>query len=97
MDIVDLSEKGWVTPESSKALRSRVEVLLPMEEIGEHTTGEREEILIILEGEATIQLDGEDANLGTGFALFIPPKKVHNVKNLGQIPLRYMYVVSLAK
>jgi len=42
MDIVDLSEKGWVTPQSSKALRSRVEVLLPMEEIGEHTTGERE-------------------------------------------------------
>ena len=94
MEIVNLKERGWVTPEESKKIRSRVEVLQPGKEIGEHSTGGKEEIIIVLEGEATITIEGGEATVCDGFALFIPEGKVHNVSNKGSVPLRYMYVVA---
>lgn len=69
--------------------------LMPGEDVGEHSTGAHEETIIILEGRGEVQVDGHDhqhAEYGTVF--YVPPHMRHNVLNIGEVPLRYIYVVA---
>jgi quercetin dioxygenase-like cupin family protein len=93
MTISDLSP-GLVTPENSVCIRARVVELPPGEEVGEHTTHDNEEIIIILEGTASVISQGEAAIASKGQAVFIGQGEVHNIRNECDGILRYMYVRS---
>lgn len=64
------------------------------EEVGEHMTDKKEEVLYIIEGEALVEMEGEKEYLEAGSLVYIPPNKKHNVKNEADEDLKYMYVVS---
>jgi len=72
-------------------------VLKPGESAGEHTTGQHEEVLIILEGQGELwfknfpSLAAEEGHL-----LYVPPEAIHDVKNTGKTTLRYLYIVAPA-
>jgi mannose-6-phosphate isomerase-like protein (cupin superfamily) len=84
-----------VAPPISKVLKSGRVSLAPGEEVGEHVTDRREEILIILEGTATVVQKGEERLLSAGETCFIPENTRHNVKNRSGSPITYIYAVSL--
>lgn len=76
-------------------MRSGLVSLKPGEEIGEHSTENREESLIILSGEAQIFCAGHPAFTASAASLvYIPPHTAHNVKNPGKGQLKYVYIVS---
>jgi mannose-6-phosphate isomerase-like protein (cupin superfamily) len=74
--------------------------LKPGESCGQHSTGEREELLVFLAGKGLL-LIGEDEKdnfaVGEGKVCYIPPKTPHNVKNNSDKPLIYVYCVTPAK
>jgi|GEM_PF-2016375 len=71
--------------------------LRPGEEIGQHKTENREEIIIVLRGEATLVKEGEKTFLKERDVHFIGNGIVHNVKNESRKKLEYIYVVNKAK
>jgi len=77
-------------------IKSGFVVLKPQESVGEHVTEKREEVIIILDGQAQISCQGAEpitANKET--VIYIPAEKKHDIKNIGDELLRYVYVVSL--
>ena len=79
----------------AKGLRSGLVTLKPHELIGEHKTENKEEVIIILKGSATIYF-GKNKKLKAAqnsFA-YIPPETLHNVKNSGSKNLQYVYVTT---
>jgi quercetin dioxygenase-like cupin family protein len=61
--------------------------------VGEHTTGSGEEFILVLEGEATVRCGGEEKVVKKDEAAFIPKETVHDVKNLSEGKLVYVYFV----
>lgn len=89
------SERVIRPPESQKLKSGRVK-LEPGEEIGEHVTEKREEILVILKGEATVWKEGgEEKKVPAGGTHFVEEDVKHNVLNKGDKPLEYIYTVTL--
>lgn len=86
---------GWLTPGFSKALRSKVVVLPPGGVTPEHITVQREELLVVLDGEAEIVVEGESCKLCAGETMFIAEGKKHSVRNRGTAELRYLYAVAI--
>jgi mannose-6-phosphate isomerase-like protein (cupin superfamily) len=82
-------------PPVSERLKAGFVVLNPGEEMPEHKTSEKEEILVILEGEAEINIEGEQEIVSAQSCVFIPQEKNHKVKNCGENILKYVYVVSI--
>ena len=93
--VTSLEDPCLVTPEEAKRMRARVVTLEPGKEVGEHTTENREELVVVLEG--AIVLIGPDGEhpLKVGQAAFIPLNTVHNVMNRTKKQARYMYVLAL--
>jgi mannose-6-phosphate isomerase-like protein (cupin superfamily) len=52
---------------------------------------EQEEVYFILEGTAEMCLGEERRMMGTGQAVYIPPKVFHQITNIGATPLRMIY------
>ena len=72
----------------------RVE-LAPGEEIGEHSTGRHEEVLVVIDGTGQVHVEGHDPlTIRGGQEAYIPPQSTHNVRNTGEATLRYIYVVA---
>ncbi len=94
---VPLSRRGLITPEDARHLRGRVELKEPGEETGIHTTRGREEVLIVLEGTATVYLKKRRVKVRAGHSLFIEEGLSHNVRNEGRERVRYIYVRSMAE
>ena len=73
-------------------------ILKKGEEIGEHSTNDLEEVLVILKGKGQlvinkkVSLDFED-----NAALYVSPGTIHNVKNTGSGALEYVFITSNAK
>ncbi len=84
-----------IKPPASKVLKSGRVRLSPGEEVGEHVTDKREELLIVLKGTATLINSGETVILKEGETRYIREGVKHNVKNTSDKPLEYIYVVSL--
>ncbi len=84
-----------VRPPQSKYMKSSRVILAPGEEIGEHITDKREELIIILKGSAILTNGGGRIILNAGDARFVGEGVRHNVKNESKEPLEYVYVVSL--
>ena len=80
------------------ALRSGWVTLKENENVGEHNTGDLEEILIILEGEGELCINkSEKLNFKKNTALYVSPNTVHDVRNTGQKPLKYVFITCPAK
>ncbi len=88
------SKKSWLKPPLSQKIKSGYVILHKGEEIGEHTTDEREEVLYIIEGEATVTVEGNIQMAESGSVIYISPNKKHNVKNEADEDLKYIYVVT---
>jgi len=75
--------------------RSGQVVLKPGESVGEHSTKEKEELIVILEGEAEVSSEGNPLiHAQKDCVCYMPPETAHNVKNTGSGVLRYIYIVS---
>ncbi len=71
--------------------------LNPGESCGQHSTKEREELLVFLSGSGQAVIEGSDAfDVGSGKVAYIPPQTFHNIKNTGDEPLIYVYCVAPA-
>ena len=80
---------------SKKGLRAGLVVLKPKESIGEHKTGHKEEVIVILNGSATIYY-GKNKKIKAPRDTFayIAPETSHDVKNSGSKSLRYLYITA---
>ena len=65
--------------------------LLPGERIAEHYHPYSEEFLYLVEGELTVDLDGEATALVPGDALLVPPGTRHRLRNTGDVPVRCVF------
>ncbi len=88
------SAGSLLRPPTSERLKSGYVVLKPGETVGEHTTADREEMLIILAGHACIECEGERVELAANAVAFIPRDSRHNVINQSAEDLRYIYLVT---
>ena len=95
MEIIRLEGGCWLTPDDAAKIRSRCIVLGPGEAVGEHDTGEREEVIIVLEGTARAVVSGLEYDVPAGNAFFIGRDTVHDVRNDGGGSLKYVYCVAL--
>jgi mannose-6-phosphate isomerase-like protein (cupin superfamily) len=65
------------------------------EEVGQHSTNQREEMLIFLSGTGQLIIEqGQTFHIGKGKISYIPPNTQHNIKNTGSEPLIYIYCVA---
>ncbi|MGQ9583337.1 MAG: cupin domain-containing protein, partial [Thermoplasmatota archaeon] len=90
-----LRRRGLITPPSARYLRGRVVLMDAGEETGFHTASGKEEVLIVLDGAATVYLESRRLRVPVGHSLFIRESSTHNVRNEGPGLLRYVYVRSL--
>jgi mannose-6-phosphate isomerase-like protein (cupin superfamily) len=85
-------------PPESVTMRSGWVVLQPTSSVGLHSTENYEELIIILEGQATIMVkDRTSVVVESGNAFYCPPDTEHDVFNSGIEPLRYIYIVAEAR
>jgi mannose-6-phosphate isomerase-like protein (cupin superfamily) len=98
--VIDLN----VEPENQKLLsgspqtsgmRSGRVYLVPNQACGQHSTKDREELLVFLSGQGKLLIDEtESFDIGQGKVSYIPPDTIHDVKNTGSEPLVYVYCVA---
>lgn len=70
-------------------------VLPPGASIGRHRHGRNEELYLVLEGEGTMQLDGQSFPVRAGHVVLNRPGGEHGLVNTSQAPLR-LFVVEVA-
>ncbi len=81
----------------ARRLRAGLVTLAPGEDCGRHSTGDYEELLVILAGRGEAEVEGHGAfDVRAGQVLYVPRDAAHNVHNRGEAPLRYVYVVAPA-
>ena len=79
----------------SVAMHSGRVVLSPGKDVGKHSTGNHEELIVILSGEGELEVDGAGrTKIRAGMVAYNPPQTEHNVINTGKEPLAYVYVVA---
>lgn len=98
--VIDLNDK----PENQKLLsglpqtsgmRSGRVYLAPDQACGQHSTKDREELLVFLSGRGKLLIGKKDSfDIGHGKVSYIPPNTIHDVKNTGSEPLVYVYCVA---
>ena len=68
------------------------------QDVGEHTTSAKEEVIVVLNGKAEISFSGYPAlTAQTNSFIYIPAYTKHNVNNIGTKILRYVYIVTPLK
>ena len=83
-------------PPSTVRMKSGFVSLKPDETVGVHSTDNKEELIIVIEGEGEMVFEGYDSvRLARGITAYCPPYTTHNVINTGDKMLRYIYVVSV--
>jgi mannose-6-phosphate isomerase-like protein (cupin superfamily) len=84
-----------LTEENASRMRAGMVTLAPGEDCGRHSTEDCEELLIILEGRGEAEVEGFGAvAVAAWHVAYIPPGTFHNVRQRGDGPLRYVYVVA---
>ena len=88
---------GRLVPASAR-LRSRAMQLAPGDAIGWHSTKSREELLLVLSGILSLEVDASGRTrvrrLKAGTAIYLPSHVTHRVRNASRHPLRYVYVTA---
>lgn len=82
-------------PQTAGLCAGRV-VLAPGARMHRHTTGEHEELLVFLEGQAHVLAGQESFEMHAGEVLYIPPRTEHELENDGPGELRYIYAAAPA-
>ena len=84
-------------PPVSAGMKSGLVVLAPGKSVGKHSTGDHEEMVIVLEGAGQMVLaDGRRVDMSPAAVAYSPPGTEHDITNTGSGLLRYIYVVSRA-
>jgi len=84
-------------PPETVTMHSGLVTLAPGKSVGRHSTKDNEEILVILEGQGEYRITGGPTlRAQAGEAVYCPPQREHDMVNVGQGPLRYVYVVAKA-
>ncbi len=84
-------------PPETATMRSGLVTLAPQKSVGRHNTEDFEEMIVVLEGRGEMKITGgETLEIAAGFAVYCPPHTEHDVRNTGEGPLRYIYVVAIA-
>ncbi len=79
----------------TRGLKAGLVALKPKESIGEHKTENKEEVLIILKGSAIVYYGkSKKIKAPKNSFVFIPEQTLHNVENLGNKILQYLYVTT---
>lgn len=82
-------------PPETTCLKSGYVVLAPGKAVGKHNTDGYEELIVPLEGEGELRVDGMDPlAMIPGQVLYTPPQTVHDVLNIGTELLKYIYIVA---
>ena len=81
-------------PPTSERLKSGYVILKHGEEVGEHRTDDREEMLISLQGRASITCESETVEVDAISVVYIPRNARHNVMNKSSCDLKYIYLVT---
>jgi len=74
-------------------LHSGYVVLGPDEEVGEHTTEEGEELIVVVEGKAEVISEGHAESVEAPSVVLVTAHTIHNVMNRSVTLLRYVYIV----
>jgi mannose-6-phosphate isomerase-like protein (cupin superfamily) len=83
-------------PPNTIQMKSGLVSLEPGESVGVHTTDNKEELIVVMEGKGEMIFEKYDSvELAWGKNAYCPPYTTHNVFNTGSKTLRYIYVVSL--
>jgi mannose-6-phosphate isomerase-like protein (cupin superfamily) len=97
--IIDLNERAEYQrllggkPQTCGMRSGRV-YLQPGQSCGQHSTEQKEEMLIFLSGKGELLIgEKESFEVGQGKVAYIPPNTVHDVENIGVEPLVYIYCV----
>lgn len=88
-----MSQKIIEPPISKKIKAGRVN-LKSGQAVGEHLTGSKEELLVILAGQVTVIIEGHQTLLNAQETIYIGPNKKHNVINKGKKLAEYIYVTA---
>lgn len=91
MEVVSARKEGRIARGSR--IRGGCVCLEAGKSVGEHTTGPGEEIILVLEGEATVTAGGQTRTLRREECVFLPQDTVHDVANRSGGPLVYVYFV----
>ena len=84
-------------PPRTVTMRSGFVRLDPGQDVGLHSTKQNEEMLVILEGQGEVELEGHPSlKISGGQVAYVPPMTTHNVRNTGIAPLKYIFIVSKA-
>ncbi|HTY39131.1 MAG TPA: cupin domain-containing protein [Bacteroidota bacterium] len=79
-------------------MRSGLVTLHAGQDVGSHSTGNHEEMLVILGGVGEVEVEGAGRRrIREGMVAYIPPHTEHNVFNIEDFPLRYIYIVARAE
>ncbi len=81
-------------PPQNRAFRSGLVNLGPGESVGKHSTEDYEELLIVLEGQGEMLGKEGPLQINKARAVYCPPNTEHDVRNTGQDPFRYVYIVT---
>lgn len=80
---------------TSICLHSGFVALKKGESIGFHNSKSYEELIIVLSGKGKFEIKGKDALFFTrNDAIYCPPFTEHNITNIGEEELKYVYVVT---
>jgi len=78
-------------------MRSGKVYLGPGQACGQHSTKDREELLVLLSGSGEVLIgENQRFEFGKGKVCYIPPHTLHDVRNTGDEPLIYVYCVAPA-
>lgn len=81
--------------EDSFSVNSGFVTLKSGECVGEHSTNSCEEIIIVIEGKGELLIDNSETfKMNEGFILYCPPNTIHNVTNVGDHLLKYIYITA---
>ncbi len=83
-----LFKKGDIVPGEIQMVNWAT--LLPRKSFQAHYHEDMDEVFIILNGKAKMNIGKEELFLGQGDAVIVPLKKIHTMKNLGSQPLDYI-------
>lgn len=75
-------------------MRSGFVVLNSGKSVGLHNTEYKEEAIIILKGKANISYGSKSTTVREGSFIYVPRNTFHNVENVGNVPLKYVYVTT---
>ena len=83
---------GGASPIQARNFAAGYVVLEPMGGQVPWHNQEQEEVYFIIEGTAEMCLGGERRTLSAGQAAFIPPTVFHQLTNIGETPVKMMYL-----